>query len=80
MQKKVTTSDTSMGDDPTLLSHDLKNDLAIIMGCCDLLSDVEIADPQIARHLEMIREAARRMKSRILKTRENILMPRSRTA
>jgi signal transduction histidine kinase len=81
MYKKLAANDTSQGDAPGLLSHDLKNDLAIIMGCCDLLGDVEIEDPQVARHLEMIREAARHMKDRILKTSCGVpTLPRSHTA
>ena len=66
MFKKAVASHTLQTEGPCLLCHDLRNDLAVIMGCCDLLSDVVTEDDeQMLRHVELIRQAARRMKDRI---------------
>src|ERR1051326_4995323 len=49
-----------------LKSWQSRHDLAVIMGCCDLHSDVVTEDDeQMLRHVELIRQAARRMKDRI---------------
>ena len=44
-----------------LLAHELNNDLTVIYGHCDLLSEVLEIDAEIAMHLRIIREAAGHM-------------------
>lgn len=50
--------------EPCSLAHDLINDVAIIMGECDLLAD-SMTDRVGAERLGVIRTAARRMADRI---------------
>jgi hypothetical protein len=44
-----------------LLAHDLNNDLHVILGRCDLLSESLQPDSEAVKHLRFIREAARHM-------------------
>jgi len=46
------------------LTHDLLNELTIVIGTCDLLQE-EFLDYQSSRHVWLIREMAVRMSQRI---------------
>jgi hypothetical protein len=48
-----------------LLAHDLNSDLHVILGRCDLLSDYLQPESEAAKHLRLIREAARHMAENI---------------
>jgi len=68
MYKKSVARDTLEAEESCHLYHDLRNDLAIIMGCCDLLGDsITLDNQQAQKHVDLIRQAARRMRDKILK-------------
>jgi signal transduction histidine kinase len=46
------------------LSHDLLNELMIVIGLCDLLQE-EFPEYQYSKHVHAIREAAKRMSQRV---------------
>jgi hypothetical protein len=53
-------------DDPLCrLAHDLNSKLAVIFGCCDLLSDEVEAGSECAKRLAMIRRTAEDMARQI---------------
>ncbi len=55
--------------EPVRLAHDLNNDLAVIVGRCEILSELLVTNGDAAKHLQSIRDAADRMAGRIARRR-----------
>lgn len=56
---------------PHGLAHDLNNDLSVIVGRCDLLTEMLLPDGEVAKQLRLIREAAHRMARRIARQQQH---------
>lgn len=48
-----------------MLAHDLVNQLSVIVGCCDLLTDPDRPDPDGKKHIQLIRDTAKAMAERL---------------
>lgn len=48
-----------------MLAHELVNNLSVIVGRCELLSDLDQPDDERTRHLQAIRETAKSMADRL---------------
>jgi signal transduction histidine kinase len=55
----------SPGGERCLLAHDLINDLSVILGRCELLSELKTENADVARHLQMVQQAAKHMFTKI---------------
>jgi signal transduction histidine kinase len=55
----------SPGGERCLLAHDLINDLSVILGRCELLSELKTENADVAKHLQMLQEAAQHMLTKI---------------
>jgi hypothetical protein len=59
-----------------LLSHELSNDLRVVLKRCDMLEAL-ITDPEMSKHLNLIRAAAEHMVDRIAQDPAKIVSQRA---
>lgn len=48
-----------------MLAHDLVNKLSVIIGCCDLFTDLGRPDPVGEKQIQLIRDTAKSMAERL---------------
>lgn len=78
--KKPVQNDTFPSEERCLLAHDINNDLTVITGCCELLGDRVLSDPESTKHVHFILEAVEHMSQSIAKSLCRLLPSHSRFA